>query len=821
MNIINRALVLRLLAAWQLALVSGFSGFWAVSLEPSAQIFDKVRLVPDGPPLQVVPAGSIVFVQIKSPKSLVSNFDQLIRNMLPPRLAEMPELREVLGSSSPCLTLLGLKGFGKPIQWEDLQETTGIDFGGRFWLALYPGSPVSSFIFSIPIANWDRFAIWLCGLAGSVPEEAQLESELKALQVNGIRIRLKEGETEGIAIQPLFLLCSSREAYVTGEAALVKLLAKSLPQSRISAEPYLSEAFSRIVEQDLGLIIDSKLVRLCSMQAGILKLGLGSGLELARIRMLDHLQERTRKALDMLSIQWFGVKDFAELTGYGVAVLQGTIDYAVDRIASSAAAIEAISVSGKLDAQYQEVSLRVYSSTPAGQQRSVSRGEVRQVVELAGGQAPWIEVNGRRQRTLEFDLAQQWVRHVQYRLSSRGLESGFFRRLSLALSQMRKIPQPIDRAELEAIVAKFSASLPDLTEEDTLGRYPGGKLWERLFGFTTFHLLKGLDMDGFENLLQEQISCSKLSKEALAQLLLTGDRFPPGLHVDYELKKLGPRGGVVSYQQDTLIQTDFGLFGYSHHTLICSRLYHVHPVDGWLALECRREPSDVFINLGRNKAAVIPALEALLERMPEAADQIVIWRFVPCIVDIADRLRAIEQLGRSELDSYLQQCQKAAEGVDESQLVDAVRGIPMPRFAVALCRDRQTGGFYLILPGHIRYPRPAIMPILEELVSDYRSVSQRVGGLLYYKRTQGPETIYSMIQNLDGLAKLIRLVGNRVLDLLADQQRLQEVKALLVQPGDKDPKWIDEMVIGNPKWVMVWFPLLAHGEAEEPSQSSQ
>jgi hypothetical protein len=130
-----------------------------------------------------------------------------------------------------------------------------------------------------------------------------------------------------------------------------------------------------------------------------------------------------------------------------------------------------------------------------------------------------------------------------------------------------------------------------------------------------------------------------------------------------------------------------------------------------------------------------------------------------------------------------------------------MESIPMPEVLYALNLDRETDTLYCLLPGNIPYPRGRLLPVLEDLLSDYAAGANEVGGSLSYTRVRPEVFEFGAVQSMEGLARLISTTGNRLFDrYLSQPAELQALQERLAHPYDGNPELIDQILLVNPRW---------------------
>ena len=205
---------------------------------------------------------------------------------------------------------------------------------------------------------------------------------------------------------------------------------------------------------------------------------------------------------------------------------------------------------------------------------------------------------------------------------------------------------------------------------------------------------------------------------------------------------------------------------------------------------------------------ISPAIDKLLDRVPEDANCIEVCRTLHRLPDVVGWLALFEEKLHGEIDAYLEKAQTILDdSADLEQGMAKVKSIPFPLLVYSLNRDGETGKLYCLLPPNIPFPRAKAMPILQKLLADYAEKSDEVGGTLVYTRVQ-PETFEcSVSQNTDALSTLIRTMGNSWVDTYgAGPQSGMNLWRDLGNPRDGEARVYDEVLLVNPRWAQIPGP---------------
>jgi hypothetical protein len=171
---------------------------------------------------------------------------------------------------------------------------------------------------------------------------------------------------------------------------------------------------------------------------------------------------------------------------------------------------------------------------------------------------------------------------------------------------------------------------------------------------------------------------------------------------------------------------------------------------------------------------------------------------VPGLLDI---LAGVEEVAHRELDAFLASAQEIvdASGEEDIEMKLLEAGQSLPLLLVSLNIDEE-GKLYATLPGGLHYPRPTVVPMLKELFSELNANVSDVGGSASFAAVQPGEWEFSAVQSLEGLAFLVKSVGNAFYDTyMATPDGMGQLFATLQHPSDfQDLE--EEQILVNPVW---------------------
>ncbi len=106
-----------------------------------------------------------------------------------------------------------------------------------------------------------------------------------------------------------------------------------------------------------------------------------------------------------------------------------------------------------------------------------------------------------------------------------------------------------------------------------------------------------------------------------------------------------------------------------------------------------------------------------------------------------------------------------------------------------------------MLPGTLRYPRPAFSPVLRQMFAETLQRADLHGGLVAWSRFEPGRMTLAVHQDLRGLAWLVRTTGNTVYDVfLATPDPLARLRRLFGHEADGEANPSDQVILYNTFW---------------------
>jgi hypothetical protein len=242
------------------------------------------------------------------------------------------------------------------------------------------------------------------------------------------------------------------------------------------------------------------------------------------------------------------------------------------------------------------------------------------------------------------------------------------------------------------------------------------------------------------------------------------------------------------------------VLGYSEHEWINRMRWDAATLGAYQILQPVHGVAPTWLEAPPAPTPLPKAVADLLGQVPEGSDEVAIARLLPSLPLLADGLAELEATARREIDAYVAACAAALKGAP-ADATAALERVPMPFLVQSLNRAGRDGAVYCVLAGDLRYPRPAVAPLLQRLVAEAAHASDDVGGALATSRvTAGREEI-SLMLDTRGAARFLTTAIDAVFrDWLATPERMQALQAAVAVPGDGRPA-AGEVLLVNPLWV--------------------
>jgi hypothetical protein len=750
-----------------------------------------------GPATEVLPRGAIIHAQFYGLLPVVDGLEGILKAAAPFKLLP-PDAQGLFESPHPLLMLAGAKWGGGPLDEEAIAERFGLAARETATISFYLGDPRRMFILTLPVARSEALAGLLTGLLQ--PREVGL-ADLGP----GGATRIVPGKGP---LAELYVVCSTDRAYLTGDRALALALHALPPAERMGRDDLLKRALTDPTSPHMTVVCDPRLVKPLVVQLQQLQtLGMVV-LREQRQTLLKTLSAPQRQQVEHQLRAQFGVDSLEQMADYLEAAAHVTSRQLLDSVANRMLSFEGLCLSARLDSQFPELSLQIYShdQQPATSTASIPLGEVVRALERIGSDYPDIVVSGRQQAPAANAGMKKWAGAMREEFAARGLKSTWFDQLVNLLAKSQTVKPMEARAPWTLTVRAPVDTQPSLAEAKTLTAYLQS-LSLPLNRAVKVH--PAMDTAFFEQSLREETEVLNSNRSAEVEFNRRTTGQEPWVDHVNRIRAPRPDAPVRRLVFESAWLTHRGWFGYDRHELINRRWYYARTVDDYLVYHQGGKGPDWLQDLpARPEAKLTPAVARLLDRLPPDVNHFEIHRTLQQLPPLVAWLGAMEDRIHADLQAYLDRAEEvaaSAPSVEDAYL--RLARLPMPESLYSLNRRPETGALYATLPGNLLFPRPKVVPLLQQVLADYSQVSHQVGGSLVYTRVTPGVWRVSLVQNTEAFTRLVSTVGNALAEaFLSSPEGHERLRAVLLTGQDARPENFEQIVVANPRWNFIPRP---------------
>ena len=193
----------------------------------------------------------------------------------------------------------------------------------------------------------------------------------------------------------------------------------------------------------------------------------------------------------------------------------------------------------------------------------------------------------------------------------------------------------------------------------------------------------------------------------------------------------------------------------------------------------------------------------LLSLTPEKTSSIEIVQLIQYVPEFIDELAKEERLIHKELDAYLAESATALSRQRLQSNLKQELAAKMPFMVASLNIDSNTRKPYCVLPGNLVYPRSPVMPLISDLLKNFRARSKTMGGGIAFTRTLPGRKEVQLVQSTEAIAYLIRSVANAYFtNYMATPDGQQALMQSIIMPKDGHIP-ANEIIAHSPLWKRV------------------
>lgn len=765
-----------------------------------------------GSPREILPSsGALLHLQIHDLLSVVEGVEEILVAGIPEK-ALPPDMQQLMQTEHPLLTLLGMQTLQQPITPEVVAQVTGLDVRRTIGLTLYFGDPRRMFVLSLPTQAREPLAGLLNGLLKPSQVEEVRFGEKKALRV----------VSQSMAFLPeLYLVSSDDMLYLCGDRSLAQALHHTPASQRFDQDPFLSRVLPGTEDKQLRLVLNPSLMKPFAMQLQ----GLGTFAKMMippqRAKLLAQVPTEAREQIEMQLRSQLHVRDLEEFADYAECVLIATLEGVLDFVTSRMVAFEGLTIDAALGGGEIEFTLRAHSQRfqPEAYTSALPMGEVKETLAWLGPKFQSFTATGKKPTRKENQAFSAWLERVRVQCDARGLKSSFLVRLSKLLEEQSPIPTVESQVPWTLTTRAPLNPAPSLKDAASLQDY-----FATLEGpvYRPITIVPDQGRAFLETCFRGEVEALNHNRELGLAFAETFQKQRPWVRQVSRFHSTALNQGITRYVRESAWITQGGIFGYDQHELVNRKVVHARRVDDYLIYHRGAKPSLWLATAQANRSATIALGTArLLESVPEGANYVSVCRLLVSLPGCVDWLAELEERVHTDGQAYLRQAQALVDASDDPAAAkNALLGLPMPVLMASVNVDPETKRVYALLPAGpaaFVFPRPRVIPLVQELLKDYAAQADDVGGSAVYTKVGSETWEYSVRQSTAALTTLTKTVGNALFENYMGspdwQQRLQQKVGAA---RDWDDTVFNEVVIRNPRWASMPQP-----KPKTPAKPSQ
>ncbi len=702
--------------------------------------------VPAGPAEQFLPKGAIAHLQLNSLEKLAFDLEALVLSALPEEIVPLP-LQQQLAQPHPLLGFMGLQTVKAPLDAALITGMTGVDITRPASATLYVGPGGPAYVVSLPVANYTGFTGILMNMT--------MARSVELTTVQGVTCYHLQ-PTQPNLPKHLYVVCSADRAYICTS----KLTAGQFGSAaaRLAEVDFIPTAIAKHAADDLVLCLDTGILKpfLPLLQTSFATL---NPMQLQQFRAMIPLEvklsinARLRSQSNFDSIDEF--LDYAEC--FAVAGYEILAQDLVKLVGEA----EGMSMALDINKTHQTMSFSVVSSqiTPAKSTQPLDLAVVKPFLAQLPGDRNLVLLTGQAPRAEPSHFNQRWVPLVQQKMKAKSLASKTTESfLAYVLAIQPKQPmESLAPWTLTTYLGGDELVVPEGAEsiDEWLRQLSQAVVVPAVRATimpTEGKVLKSHLVRETRNAKRQQALANRYAKTASARA--------PFLSRDYSIFANELENDITRMSLWTTYRTQTGFFGYDEHELVNRRFVLYRERDDHLFIERgARDPR--WLN-GDDFDTATPVRESLLklvDRAPAQVNQLQLLTSDSVIPELLALVASAEKAAHEGLDHYLAMAQaayaKPGGEVDSEALL-----LAMPSYVVSLNRDVTSGKLYLVLFSGLTYPRSLLAPAVNACFAEVLAKAGSVGGSASYARTLPGQHELTYVQNSEGLALLIRSVGN-------------------------------------------------------------
>ncbi|MFW6151408.1 MAG: hypothetical protein ACOC6C_00360, partial [Verrucomicrobiota bacterium] len=681
--------------------------------------------VPKGSPEKILLKNPVIHVRVNNLDQLLNDINDLLMSFVPEK-AVPEQLQPFLKYERPVLAFLGMNIAGKPLDAQTLALISGVDSRRSLSLTLYLGGKPLQFALSVPVADGKNVAGMLMNI--TLPRTFQ---------------RKKQDGTPYYHIKPskhgmpgnLYVACSEDYAYICSSVSLASALAEADPELRLASSDTVRAITEKYAEKDLTACLNPAVLKTflpgLEQQLSIIMPG-----QIAKLRtsFLESMSESERRMMDLRIRTELGLKDTDELLDYAECFATATYESFASSLFDLARNFHGTGIAVNFDKQFQSIEYSCYSSDvkPLSATRPIPMNEAVKAVMFLPGELNNLAISGKQPEKRQGSLAARWTRLLQEKLDQKNLSSKVTEKLITMVREYRPEQNLESIADWTVSTRIETFELPEIDGYDSALDYLAALNKAQYMASYAF-IQPAQSKNMLRQYCNSRVAAIENNIAHATGFRETVTENEPFISRSVRLREETLDTNIERFSIENTYTTTMGMFGYHEHELINRSMYACRQLDNYLLIQPGRGPYGWLKEKNRrDNSKPGAAVSRLLSMAPSKANTIAVARgmhIFPAAISLLDNL---ETLLRRELDSYLAAARETLQSNDKEQ-IDGLAA-RMPITVKSLNRHSASGKLYLVLPGELTYPRPAVMPAASKLFKDFRSKMDTTGGAMCWSR---------------------------------------------------------------------------------------
>jgi hypothetical protein len=769
-------------------------------------------------PEDIFPNGAILYLRANNVQVLLENLDKFLTSFTPEK-ALPPAIQPLFANPQPFIAMFGQQAFGQPVTTKDLPNLFGIAFDRPISLAMYPMPPDKGFILSIPLAN----PTLVTGIVQSVlmPEQVE-QGTIGAVTYHRVVPSNPKLPRE------IFILTSDKAAFFCGSFEVAEMLVNSGNTGTIKADPIIAKGVQKYTTHDLTLIVSPSLFKpqLPMIQEQAAQVLIPA---FQQIREgVKQIPPADRLMLDSRLRSQFGIDGLDQLVDYTEAYASGLYKVLLEKGVQFLTNLEGLVLAVDFKDAFQKTSLTLFSQDIRTEDftRLISVNDLKQALTALPGRKSTIVAVGRAPEAKPSKLFTDILNAIETELQNKGLPADSFlayKDYYLAKQHYSCLESKVDWT-LKSFVTPSAKT--DFSQYKTLGDLMKSA-WNRLSAgpfLMPLTLMPSVAEGVIEQHFADEAKTITQNEQNYRNMRAKLPFRQPFLALSSRFQQEDAGANLKKLTLERIYTTRRGFFGYQQHELI-NRKIMFHQKQAGYELLYDGGVDDALLKTLLDPAAhpVPSATLKFLDQAPAGANTVSVFRSRYFVPELLDLLSGFEDVMHREMDGFLANAQKLVDekGSDEfdAKMLEAKMDIP---FLLASLNLDANGKVYATLPGGLYYPRPAVMPKMQELFKDFLAAAANiVGGSASFLSVQPGEVELSSVQSTEALALLVKTVVNNFYDqYMSSPEGMEQLKNTLTHPADFQDHSA-EAIFQNPFWKTMQnldeFPLF--GELQRSKRS--